>query len=229
MALGNKEGGKVSMRKIITLFVTLFIFLGIGCGHMKQKVEVMKIKPFQPTNVYTMGRLAGQITRVAVLPVYYKLDTAPFLSFVDENFHTEISRQGRFEVRAITRKEMKYHFGKEQYNIVDDLPEDFLAKLQKEFRVDAVLLTDLTNYEPYRPLRMGVRCKLVELSSAEVFWAFDTTFNGGDRSVQLAVERFQNFLDMNVSKGHGVPGTLQSPRQFSKYVANAVYSTLPQR
>lgn len=201
-----------------------------SCATVQKKVERKKIPPYQPTNVWTVGKLSYQFKRVALLPIYYEDRQMNKIDEFDQIFRAELSKQNSFEVRSLSREEMDYIFGKEHFSSVGELPQNLLQKLYDEYGVDGLILTDITEYNPYTPISVGVRSKLVHVQSGEVIWSFDNTYDGGSRAVQLAIEDFHHLEDRNVKPGHVLTGgILQSPRQFAKFVASSTYKTIPQR
>jgi hypothetical protein len=228
MKLINTQHSFIS--KIFLLSVCAVAFIFSSCTTVKKKVERTQIPPYQPSNVWTVGKLSYQFKRIAVLPIYYEDREVRSIDEFDQIFRAEISKQNSFEVRGLNREEMEYIFGKPHYSSVGTLPQDLLQKIYDEYGADGVLLVDLTEYNPYTPITMGVRSKLVHVKSAEVIWSFDNTFDAGNRAVQLAVEDFHNLENRNTRAGNvATGGILMSPRQFAKYVASATFKTIPKR
>ena len=165
-----------------------------------------------------------------MLPIYYEDRQINAIDEFDQIFRAELSKQNSFEIRPLARDEMEYIFGKPHYSSVGELPQNLLQKLYDEYKVDGLILIDLTEYNPYTPISIGVRSKLVHLQSGEVIWSFDNTYDGGSRSVQLAIEDFHHLEDRNVKPGHVLTGgILNSPRKFAKYVASSTFKTIPKR
>ena len=85
-------------------------------------------------------------------------------------------------------------------------------------------LTKLTN-----PLSLGVRCKLIDLKSGDFMWAIDETIDAGDASVIVAANHFQRGKHVNALSAKTASSVLQSPRLFTKFAAQTMFSTLPSR
>jgi len=97
----------------------------------------------------------------------------------------------------------------------------------EEYDVDGVLFTDVTHYSPYRPIAIGVRCKLVDVHTGIQRWVFDHLFDSGAPAVAVAAKQFAEEQDSEQlpipSDGAGI---LDSPSEFGKYVAHETYRSL---
>jgi hypothetical protein len=109
------------------------------------------------------------------------------------------------------------------------LPDNFLNVLTDTYAANGALFIDLHSYSPYRPISIGVRAKLVDLKSGEFMWAIDETVDGGDASVAVAVLGFQKTKHVQALSENTSGSILQSPRMFMKFLADSIFSTLPNR
>ena len=76
---------------------------------------------------------------------------------------------------------------------------------------------------------MGVRCKLVESHSADILWSFDTVFDSGN---PMSPPRPGGSTSDETAPPYPLQNSssiLQSPLRFTKYVADAAFTTLPER
>ena len=75
------------------------------------------------------------------------------------------------------------------------------------------MFTDLHSFNPYRPLSLGVRSKLVDLKSGEFMWAVDESIDAGDASVMVTAIAYQRKACSGNISGHqkqytSIPQTL---------------------
>lgn len=200
-----------------------------GCASVRQQWDVPTGPAFQPTNFTSTGPIPVSVRRVAVLPLYSDSWDGPALQPIEASFISELQKFERFEVIAVGRTQMREEFGAESVVSAAALPADVLARLRAAFGADAILFQDLTHYAPYQPLSIGVRAKLVSAVDGTVLWSFDTLFDGAQPSVAVAA------FDYTMSQGRAVhplensSGIMQSPSRFAKYVAHAMFGTLPPR
>lgn len=170
---------------------------------------------------------AEPMRRVAVLPIDFDEDTQTFPNELDLVFHAELTKASAFEVIPISRAELSAHFGIPELSSVQVIPGDLLARLVQDYGVDGVLFTDVTHYYPYRPLAIGVRCKLVDARTGVQRWVFDHLFDSGAPDVAVAAKQFAIQMECEqlpiATDGAGI---LDSPSQFGKYVAHETYRSL---
>jgi hypothetical protein len=170
---------------------------------------------------------AVPMRRVAVLPIDFDQDTESFPNELDLVFHAELTKASAFEVIPISRAELSAHFGIPELSSVQVIPGDLLARLVQDYGVDGVLFTDVTHYYPYRPLAIGVRCKLVDARTGVQRWVFDHLFDSGAPDVAVAAKQFAVQMECEqlpiATDGAGI---LDSPSQFGKYVAHETYRSL---
>jgi hypothetical protein len=141
---------------------------------------------------------------------------------------TALQRQLRFEVVPVSREDCQRFFGAASFGSTDALPNGMLEKIAEHYAVDAVLFTDLTVYQAYRPLALGFRAKLATVRDVRLVWAFDETF-AADQPAMLASVRAFYGRRGQVSPTDPVPSVLQSPTRFGAVAADLMFKTLPPR
>jgi hypothetical protein len=165
--------------------------------------------------------------RVAVLPISFDEEVQSVPNGLDQVFHAELTKLSTFEVVPISREELTTQFGIMRISSVQIIPRDLLARLVVAYGVDGVLFTDVTHYFPYRPISIGVRCKLVDARSGVERWVFDHVFDTANGQVATAAKQFSADEDAQQlpipSDGSNI---LQSPTLFGKYVAHETYRSL---
>jgi hypothetical protein len=121
--------------------------------------------------------VAGQLTRVAVLPLSGDVQPPDALRELDKTFHAEFNKPQVFEGVQVQRPEMVGIIHQNQISSTEPIPQELLLALQQKYGAEAVLFTDITYYRPYRPISISVRTKLVSLKTNEVLWAMDANFD----------------------------------------------------
>jgi hypothetical protein len=164
---------------------------------------------------------------VVVLPVWsgegIRSESAAAL---DDVFLTALQQEKRFEVVSLSREECRRRYRVEALSSASTLPADLFANLKREFAADAVMFIDLTAYNPYKPLTLGLRGKLASIDGARMIWTFDNVFSTEVPAAANSARR--HFLDQD----KGVPAdltrtVLQSPSRFAAYAGAAMFGTLP--
>lgn len=189
-----------------------------------------RIGPFhQALNHTGVSQLPPTLRRVLLLPVAGGAVAREESTVeLDPVFATELQKQNRFEVVTLTRDECRRHFRVAELPSVAALPHDFVTTVRREYGVDGVLFVDVTAFQAYRPLALGVRAKLAALDGdVRLLWNFDNIFSATDAAVANGARN--HYLE---SDRRGVPAdftqsALQSPSRFAGYVASEMFETLP--
>lgn len=189
-----------------------------------------RLGPFyQPRNYAGEAQMPADMRRVLLLPLASgQVATAESAMALDPVLLSALQRQNRFEIVPLTRADLQRLFHVDECSSAGALPADFVEVLRRQYAADGVLLVDLTVYRPYRPLAIGLRAKLANLSGeTRYLWTFDNVFALSDPDVANSARHF--FLQ---SGRPGMPGdptlaVLESPTRFGAYVAEAMFTTLP--
>jgi hypothetical protein len=211
------------MKLFLRLGLASLVVLLAGCA--AARVVNTIVQPVIPS--YHQNGDGVPIRRVAVLPIYFDDQHQVTPNDLDLVFHAELTKTSAFEIIPISREELSSHYGITQVSSVQLVPRDLLARLITDYGVEGILFTDLTHYSPYRPISIGVRCKLVDARSGIERWVFDHLFDAGNPTVAIAAKEFSINQD-NEQLPIPTDGTniLQSPREFGKYVAHETYRSL---
>lgn len=213
-----------------TLLSLLSCLLALSTACTKSRMADIKersgYKPFVATNIYSTP-MPRTIQRVAILPIYSSQSLDIELNDLDTVFISSLNQQNLFELIPISRDDMEYLFKKRQFNSTELLPANFLTLIKERYAVNGLIFIDLTSYQPYTPITLGVRSKFIDLSQNKIIWAFDTIFDAGDPHVALSARKFQlqhHKVSYPLDTGNLI---LKSPRIFAKFAAYQTFSTLP--
>jgi len=175
-------------------------------------------------------RTPGQpMRRVALLPIACETPLEASLGELDGAVRQELAKTAMFELVPVTRDELYARFGRRQFSSVEVLPAELLTRLRTDYGVDGVLFTDLTHYQPYQPISIGMRSKLIDADTGQVRWAFDHLFDAGNSVTAQAAENYYlAHTPPPPTVEHPVSGrpVLQSPSRFTKYVAWEAFRSL---
>ena len=210
--------------------------LGAGCTTTFEKLQdqiEMTGPVHSVSNVFRSKELmTGQIRRVAVLPVTASGTTTAFEAgseTLGPGLFRELDQTGRFETVLIKPEQLRQWTGRDRWNAFDPLPLDFFKRLREATGCDAVLFSQLTQYQAYPPLTIGWRLQLVDAVSLRPWWACDEVFSAEDATVARAARRYYDAHPPGPDTTETSRGILYSPRRFGAYAANAVVATLPGR
>lgn len=221
------------------IFAALGILAGgnlAGCKIIEQAQDPSYNRgPFRTQYNFALapGAETNALRRLAVLPLHGgepganeslehgRLTLQPLL--------LESLRQShRFEVVSYPGIPPARLEGASSFRVTDTLPHDAWTRLAQESGADAVLFSQLTAYQGYPPLLLGLKLTLVRMVDGQVLWEFDDVFNAGEPATKNSARRYfrdQAGLDSTLD---GTSLVLNSPRRFSLYALGSAFSTLPQ-
>jgi hypothetical protein len=198
-------------------------------GGMRRALAV----PYKPANIYLReATLPPSLRRVAILPVPRSREDANQAAgaqLLEPIFIAEISKRNLFEVVRIPPESMQTPAEGNRWAAEDKLPQGFFERLHEATGCDAVIFVSLPTYQPYPPLRIGWKARLVDCGHQQTWWAVDEVFDGGANPVAAAAEAYAR-ADLNLPDPlQADTGVLHSPRRFGLYTASAIAGTLPGR
>jgi hypothetical protein len=212
-----------------TALVLLAPLLFGGCAFLEIELPPPAAPAYAPANFQAEPRLPAEVRRVAVLPAHGGDVADPeSAAALDPVLVTALQRQVRFEVVTIARDDCRRMFGAPSFGSTAALPPGFLEKIAATYAVDAVLFTDITVYQPYRPQTLGLRAKLATVRDVRLIWSFDEVFSGGTAAMRTSIDNYYEGTDK--SAGIDASSTvLQSPTRFGAVSADLMFKTLPPR
>jgi hypothetical protein len=184
---------------------------------------------YAPANFRGDAKLPAEIQRIAVLPAHGGAAVeSESAAIMDSVLVQALQRQARFEVVAISREDCRRLFGAESFASTDALPHGMLEKIAEKYAVDAILFTDLTVYQAYRPISLGFRAKLATAREVRLVWAFDEVFSASQPAMVTSVHNYYKQGD-KMAPVDPTPAALQSPARFGAVAADLMFRTLPVR
>ena len=213
------------------LFPLLLAGLLAGCESIPLPDDAVHRGPFyQPRNFAGDPQLPADVRRVVLLP----LSAAPVApsetaDSLDAVILQALQNQQRFEVVRLSREDCRRWFGQEAFSSASALPHGMLGQLASRFGADAVLFTDLTVYQPYRPQSIGLRAKLATVRDVRLLWTFDEVISASNPAVANSARRQFLKTDRGTQPLDLSPTALQSPGRFAAFAAETMFATLPAR
>jgi hypothetical protein len=211
----------------VVLCATAAAALLAGCADIAFVDPARQGPFFTPVNHVGAASLGG-LRRVVLLPVSGGgLAPGETVAAFDPVFAFALQQQNRFEVVTLAREECLRRFRAREFASSSALPHGLLAALREEFAADGVLFVDLTAFNAYRPLTLGLRGKLATIDGARLLWSFDSVFSTENPAVANSARRHYRGSDRGGVPVDLTPGVLQSPGRFAGYAAAAMFATLP--
>ncbi len=200
-----------------------------GCksaNALNSKFDTTVGKKHTITNVHEVKTFPAHLRRVALLPLYKGRYDHIDMTVIEENFIQELGKLNLFELVPIQPEEMRELFGVERYSSVEILPTKLLSKLHEVYAIDGVMLLDMTYFNAYQPVGMGVRAKLLDGHTGELVWAADEVFDASNPAVSNAARKYFQTKSTTEYPLQRTTTVLHSTARFSKYVAYALFDTI---
>jgi hypothetical protein len=203
-----------------------------GCQNAPFHVTLLQ-GSYRPNNVFAYPlKLSLNFQRVAVLPIAAESagNALPEgCAALTPVLWDQLVKTKKFEVVAVDPSRLRQGTGQPVWTGTENLPQEFLVFLRREYGCDGVLFAELTSYRAYAPLAVGWRFKLVDVRSGQVVWAADEVFDAARPAVAHGVQRF---TDPGLTRSLFCDDdwlAINSPSQFGSYTAAALLKTLPDR
>ena len=207
----------------------LTLVLLFGCNSNGVRIPKIPATSYEAHNVYSLEYIPATMNRVAVLPSAHPEEDVAILTNFDNTIYSELTKNKLFELVRVDRAYLKKHFGFEQIDSTQSLPASMISRIFQDFGAQGVLFTDVTDYHPYRPIRVGLRSKLVDLRDGNIVWIFDDIFDASQPNVSAAAQRYARRSSTDRFPLDTAESMLQSPQRFTRYVMHETFATVPPR
>lgn len=190
----------------------------------------------------TSTRMPVDVQIVGILPVTVALgrDGSSVMTsgrdIVNRSLGVEIQRTGVVKPVAILPDQLEMLTGRMRWRSGDALPEDMLKNIAEKTPVQAILFSEVTEYDPYRQLVLGLRFHMVDVRSGETIWQMDHLFQGREESTRtLRKKGIGKVVDLDRLLGlpDGEPEDVRTSLPVgSRFIAEAVrkaVETIPRR
>ena len=219
------------LRFVSSVFVLVAVFS--ACSSAPKRIT-KKVDPYRPTNFQvSRSHLKAEIVRVAVLKPEVdrelSLNYGLQLGLLQEVFKSEVIKPRLFEAVMVDSSTLRSLIGSIKLSSDRPYPIDLFASLKENLDCQAVLFSELTSLRIMPPMSVGWHMKLVDIESLQTIWEINELYDGGNESVATAA--FQ-YYESEIQAGFRKPDpelVLASPRLFSQYTLNSIFSTMPLR
>lgn len=210
----------------------LLLLATTACKTVVRVTDPSYVGPFrtQFNHANRMSPDGPALRRVAVLPVVGREDggggdLAAGAEMLQPLVLEELRQSRAFEVVGFQPPTGSRIQGPGGLRVTDPLPTPLLSEIQSTTAAQAVMFTQVTGYQAYPPLLLGLKLTLVSLPEGRILWEFDDVFNAGDPPTLNAARRYlRERLSVETERVEGI--TLDSPRRFARYALSVIFGTL---
>jgi hypothetical protein len=198
--------------------------LGSGCSSVaKRLTDGSYTGPFRSHyNHWSIGlEQLKPVGRVAILPTALPEGGlgnthTEAAGQVQASLVAELRQEGPFEVVFYTPPNGRWLQGASELRTTDTLPSHLLQDVQRQTAADAILFSSLSGYQPYPPLRVGIKLTLVRVHDGVVLWQFDDGFNAGETPTLNDTRRYLREA-MGIETDPPPALSVDSPQRFIRY------------
>lgn len=101
-----------------------------------------------------------------------------------------------------------------------------MASVRQTLKCDGVLIGTITEFEPYPHTAVGLRLKLIDLTSGELLWAIEQVWNSSDKVTEKRIKKYLAETKSSAANDSNERIAAISPLEFMKYVSYEVAQTL---
>jgi hypothetical protein len=200
------------------------VSLAMGCSSVaKRLTDPSYTGPFRSQyNHSSMGfDSLKTVSRVAILPTALPeggLGTpqSEAATEVQAGLIAELRQDGPFESVFYTPPKARWLQGALELRTTEALPSHLLQDVQRQTSADAILFSSLSTYQPYPPLRIGIKLTLVRVHDGVVIWQFDDGFNAGEAPTLNDARKYLR-ESMGIETDPPPALSVDSPQRFIRY------------
>lgn len=209
------------MKTTVSAIIFAAILLLSGC-YAPKPVE-------QPQIQFYIDRSAdfASVGKVAVLELEDQSASSPDVGkALTQTLADNLGKKQLFSIRTIYRTDPEWMAL--SLDEAQSLSSEAMAQIQKQLKVDAVLIGTLSRYRSYPKLLAALRFKLIDIRNGRLLWAMENVWDSTDKNTE---QRIKTFFDTQMRTGYEPMNwqfVISSPNAFHKFVMYEVVSTLPE-
>ncbi|MCG8525767.1 MAG: hypothetical protein MI748_05280 [Opitutales bacterium] len=223
---------KVILRIALSATLLGAILLSTGCQTSKGVLSNLD-NPFSdptlnPSNFYVDAEKIDAVRRVVMMPVHAPNVGLTSEHDIDDQFLSKLTATQLFEVVFLPREDLTRRFGKRSFSSAEPISDSVFQYVKETANADAIAFFDITAYQPFQPIKVGVRGKLILIPEQEVIWAVDEIFDAHSKSISKAAMRYEKKHLTRFATSQQNDTILMSPIRFTGYAAERSILSLPE-
>jgi hypothetical protein len=159
-----------------------------------------------------------QLRRVGLLPIDGRAAASCDASALHAALSAEFTRVTRFEVIALEARDLEETVRSHAHLRGWYDPRSILA-LARRYQLDGLLVTTVTQADPYPPQQLDLQIDLVSTETGLVLWTANLQLDSSLARVRKAVERYRAVRRPAPGETDSRDGTLLSPDRFARFAA----------
>ena len=210
--------------------LSILLLISTGCQTTKNLARSVGMSPKneRPSNFYLDDQRIYDIQRVVMMPVHAP-DAALTTEYdIDQQFLAKLTATQLFEVVQVSREDLTRRFGRRSFSSASVLSDSLFEYIEEVTAADAVVFFDITSYHPFKPIKLGVRGKMITLIDQKMVWAVDQLYDASSRKTSRNAVKYEKKHLADFDAGEMKDSILMSPTRFTAYAAEHTILTLPE-
>jgi hypothetical protein len=166
-----------------------------------------------------------ELRRVAMLPLAGEQLDEQHAASIQGAFHLELGRSAPYELVRLTPEDLDEVYTSEPHRRGSYHPRTLL-ELARRYRVDAVLIGTVTQFDVYPPQVLALDLVLVSCETGMILWTSNVHLDASDALVREHLDWYQRSQAHSGDWEDGVQLTLISPTHFARFAASEVAKQL---
>ena len=210
--------------------VCIFTVIGItGCviSEMSGVVqEKFYTKKFDTINYHKSEEYGDtKLNRVLLLPFTIESQRDKVVDEITDAFYIELQKNAKFDVIVPQGFEDILSQQKDIWNRGLIRPET-LVEAKKRYKVEAIIFSTITQYQPYEPPVLGIKMGMFSALSGNIMWSSDAIFDSSEASVIKLVKSYHKEHYQRKQSLYDWKIILVSMKRYAQFVAYHMVDTL---
>ncbi len=205
------------------IFVSSLYLLVSGCTY-----DLAKPSQVGDSNYYYVrpGTYFGGIGKVALFEPVDATCSQDLSTVFMQILAKELRKLHTFSVMPV--HETDPYWCNFEKTVNGDYDVEVLNAIRNAYGVNAVIFGEITQYESFPKLNIGLRLRMLDLRTGKILWGVENVWDTNDLSMQRKMCEYYKTHLKNGFEPLGPELLEVSPRAFGKFVATEIAATIPQ-
>lgn len=192
-----------------------------GCNPIHVSEQAIPVEPI--THGSHVAPKTSTVRRVLLVPIQNRTRYRNAGNEFTAELESQLQAAGLFEVVLPDT----HHFDRRMPPVLSSrgYHEGIIADFAREYRVDAVMIAELSNYRPYWPQQAGIKLHIVEPEEATVIASVDGHWDANQQAVAAEMKYEYRQLETGYDV-RDIEIANYSPRVFRSYVVRKIIESL---
>jgi hypothetical protein len=188
--------------------------------------ETFYTKKFDTINYHKSEEYGDtKLNRVLLLPFTIESQRDKVVDEITDAFYIELQKNAKFDVVIPQGFEDILSQQKDIWNRGLIRPET-LIEAKKRYKVEAIIFSTITQYQPYEPPVLGIKMGMFSALSGNLMWSSDAIFDSSEASVIKLVKSYHKEHYQRKQSLYDWKIILVSMKRYAQFAAHYMVDTL---